>query len=83
MTHSCRKCLCELSDLHSANNYSEISAINHLSRNDQTMHENYLEKKELEVTHINGIKAQSLFFEFPYFITSKMLPQCSSHDYLG
>ena len=29
-----------------------------------------------------GVGRQSLFYQFPFFNTSKQLPQCSSHDYL-
>ena len=32
--------------------------------------------------HINGVGNDSLFYGFPYFETSTMLPQCSSHDFL-
>ena len=38
---------------------------------------------ERNVLHINGIKDQSLYRKIPFFETSTMLPQCSSHDYLG
>ena len=84
VSHSCRKCLCALENLHNVNEYSDISATNHLPRNDEMMQNDYLESKK---THppkpINGIKNQSLFYKFPFFETSTMLPQCSSHDYLG
>ena len=83
LPNSCRKCLCQVFDLHKANEYSDISGKNHVPRNDQMMQNDYLESKELGVKHINGVCNQSLFHEFPYFETSTMLPQCSSHDYLG
>ena len=83
MEHSCRKCLCSLSDLRNVEQYSDIHADNHLHRNDQMMQQNYLEKVDRHVLHINGIKNQSLYFEFPFFESSTMLPQCSSHDFLG
>ena len=83
LQHSCRKCLCSLEDLKTVKEYSDISARNHVSRNDQVMQNDYLESQQQEVKHINGICDQSLFFEFPFFETSKMLPQCSFHDYLG
>ena len=75
LEHSCRKCLCSLENLRTVKEYSDISARNHTSRNDQVMQNDYLESKQREVKHINGICDQSLFFEFPYFETSSMLPQ--------
>ena len=83
LEHACRKCLCSLDNLRTVKEYSDISARNHTSRNDQVMQNDYLEKEQLGVTHVNGICEQSLFFDFPFFETSTMLPQCSSHDYLG
>ena len=37
----------------------------------------------LKVNNINGVGTKALFHDFPYFTTTKMLPQCSSHDLLG
>ena len=34
------------------------------------------------MTHIFGVGKESLYHDFPFFQTCKMLPQCSSHEML-
>ena len=82
LQHACRKCLCSLNDLRSADTYSDIHSNKFLPRNDQMLQENFLESQQTGRLHINGVRNQSLFFEFPFFNSSKQLPQCSSHDFL-
>ena len=75
-TCSCRKCMCSRDQLRAAETYSEIHADNHEKRSDQKMYEDYLEYLESQSEqkkHVNGIWRNSLFFQFPYFETSKEL----------
>ena len=58
-------------NLYLAEEYLDIHAVNHDERTDQGMYLDFLEKEEKNVNNINGIGNQSLFFEFPYFDTSK------------
>ena len=60
-----RKNLCTAED------YSDIHGDNHEERNDEQMNLDYLEKQETNVSHVNGVKRQGLFYQFPYFETSK------------
>ena len=46
------------------------------------LQENYLESQQISAKHVNGVGKESLFLDFPYFKTTKQLPQCSSHDFL-
>ena len=62
--------------------FSDISGENHVQRNDQMMYEDYIESKEKNVKHINGINQLSLFYDFPHFKTCVQLPKGSSHNYL-
>ena len=82
MPHPCRKCMCSLRHLKLADNYEEIHSKNHIHRTDEMMFENFQESQEKNVIHINGVGGLSLYYQFPYFNSSKQLPQCSSHDYL-
>jgi len=80
MEHSCRKCFCSKTNMKMAEKYFEVHAKNHDKRTDDSLYNDFLESQEKEVTHINGVGHKSLYHEFPYFDSSKMLPQCSSHD---
>ena len=83
MEHSCRKCMCSRTDLKNALQYSDIHSSLFEERTDESLQANYLEAAQLKRNNINGVYTQALYFQFPYFISSKMLPQCSSHDFLG
>ena len=82
MEHSCRKCYCSKTIMKKAENYFEIHANNHEKRTDASLYEDFLESQEKERNHINGVGHKRLYHQFPYFDSSKMLPQCSSHDLL-
>ena len=82
MEHCCRKCKCSKTDMKRADHYFQIHAKNHEERTDKSLYEDFLESQEKEVKHINGVGNKSLYHEFPFFDSSKMLPQCSSHDLL-
>ena len=45
-------------------------------------HADVLEAAAINVKNVNGVFEDGLFYDFPYFQTSKQLPQCSSHDFL-
>ena len=59
-------------DLKSANDYSDISADKYEDRTDESLQANFIESQEKNRTHINGVYKQSLFYQFPHFITSKV-----------
>ena len=82
MAHSCRKCLCSKRDLCNAETYMDIHSDNFWPRTDEHFQKCFEESQLKRVNHIFGVGCQSLFYQFPYFCTSTMLPQCSSHDYL-
>ena len=67
--------MCSRDQLRAADSYSDVHAFYHENRTDLKMHEDYLESQGLpqgeKYKHINGIWRKSLFFEFPYFETSK------------
>ena len=84
MQHACRKCFCSKSDLCNADMYVDIHADNFWPRTDELFQQHFKESLgPPRVTHVFGVGEQSLYHQFPYFDTSTMLPQCSSHDYLG
>ena len=76
MEHSCRKCLFSRTDLDNAETYSDIHADSHEARSDKMMYENYVESQEVGVTHVNGVKSKSIYHQFPFFDSSRQLPQC-------
>ena len=83
MEHSCRKCLFSRHDLeNNIKNYEDMHAKYHVSRTNDMLNENYNEKTELGVTHVNGVAERSLYYDFPFFDIPAQLPQCASHDLL-
>ena len=65
-------------DLCMAKEYSDIHSSLFEERNDEKMQLDYLESVAEKVNNINGIGNQSLYYDFPYFTTSKQLPQAQS-----
>jgi hypothetical protein len=83
MEHCCRKCMASRTILCTAKNYEEIHCKSHYARTNQSIISDFEEAESRQVKHINGIKKKALYFDFPFFDSAKMLPQCSSHDLLG
>ena len=82
MEYSCRKCMCSRSTLKNATSYEEILSKNNEQRTSESLQANFLESKEIKRLHVNSVYKPSLYHQFPYFDTAKMLPQCSSHDFM-
>ena len=82
MEYSCRKCMCSRTLLKTATKYEEIHSNNNEQRTNESLHANYLESKEIKRLHVNSVYKPSLYHKFPFFNTAKMLPQCSSHDFM-
>ena len=61
-----------------AKEYSDIHASLFEERNDEKMQLDYLESVDAQVNNINGVGGQSLYYDFPFFKTSKQLPQVQS-----
>ena len=74
-----------------ADEYADIHAKNQEPRTDSNMYNAYLEKEAFNLTqgpntkvkHIFGIGHLSLFHDFPFFQTSKQLPQGPFIHYLS
>ena len=77
MEWSCRKCLCSRTALRRANSFEDIHSKNHQARTDEMLFQHYQQSQDEKVTHKYGVWLPSLYHGFPYFDSSKMLPQCS------
>ena len=70
--------MCSKDNLCMAEEYMDIHANFFEERTDEQMQLDYLESVDAQVNNINGIGGQSLYYDFPFFKTSKQLPQVQS-----
>ena len=72
MKHSCRKCFCSRDSLENAETYDDIHCQSHIARTDDSLNRDNIERQMLGVKHVNGVGAEALFKDFPFFNTSKV-----------